>query len=397
MSRMDDVQNRRRIVIMTIGAFLGFFIFGVVDVLKGSTIPAVLEEMKFTYSEGGFIVMAAYFGFVAAALTTGFISDRAGKKAVLIIASVFYLAGISSYSSAQSLWLFIVSFFLIGFGCGSAELGPNYIIIDVQRHKPGLYINLLTSFYGLGCMLTPIYAGRMFKAGYTWREVYQYVLIAPVVLLVYFLVAKYPKMDDSKPAALDFRELMRSAFTPTMCWVYVLNFSYVAAEVCIGTWLVEYMRGVHGMPIENGNTWLALYFGGIMVGRFVGGFFVDRIGYVRSIIIAVCMCIVCVLLGVFGSDSLAILLPATGLFLSIILPTATALVSTMGLKNMGAILGLFFCFVGLGGMAGPWIAGIVNDWFGLRVGMTTAAFFSAVMLVALYFIKKGVDRARQTQ
>lgn len=391
---MDDRSNRARIVVMTIGSFLAFFIFGVVDVLKGSTLSAVLDDMRFSYTRGGLIVMAAYFGFVVATLATGFIADAVGKKAIVILAALFYLGGISGYAAAQTFALFMAAFFLIGFACGSAELGANYIIIDVQRHNPGLYLNLLTSFYGLGSMLAPLYAGAMFRAGLGWRDVYLYSLAAPLLLLAYFLVARYPKMGDAAPSRLDFRQLLRTAFTPTMCWIYVLNFAYVAAEVCIATWLVEYLKVLRSVPIESGSTWLAVYFGGIMAGRFVGGFFVDRIGYVRSMTLAVVACVVCIVAGVYGPGFLVYLLPATGLFLSIILPTATALVSTMKLKNMGAILGLFFCFVGLGGMAGPWIAGVVNDKLGLRPGMMTAAFFCLVMLVSLLRVKKGMAAER---
>lgn len=387
---MEEASNRNRVIVMTIGSFLAFFIFGAVDVLKGSTLSAVLDEMEYSYSRGGLIVMAAYFGFVVATLATGFIADAVGKKAIVIIAAVFYLGGISSYAAAQSLILFIAAFFLIGFACGSAELGSNYIIIDVQRHNPGLYLNLLTAFYGLGSMTAPLYAGAMFRAGFTWRDVYTYSLLAPILLLLYFLAARYPKLDGGERSRLDFGELLRTAFTPTMCWVYVLNFAYVAAEVCIATWLIEYFRVMRGMAIESGSTWLAVYFGGIMAGRFVGGFFVDRAGYLRSMTVAVALCVVCILVGVSGPGAFIYFLPATGLFLSIILPTATALVSTMGLKNMGAILGLFFCFVGLGGMAGPWIAGIVNDWLGLRAGMGTAAFFCLVMLLSLNRIRAGM-------
>lgn len=387
---MDERRNRFRIIAMTIGSFLAFFTFGVVDVLKGSTLSSVLDEMQYSYSRGGFIVMAAYFGFVVSSLVTGFIADAGGKKTIIHLAALCFFGGIYSYASSYSFALFIVGFFLIGFACGSIELAANYIIIDVQRRSPGLYLNLLTSFYGLGCMLAPLYTGAMFRAGHSWRDVYLYSLFVPLALLAYFLIARYPKLDASSSPRTDFRALLKTAFTPTMCWVYVLNFSYVATEVCVATWLVEYFKVLHDTPIETGASWLALYYAGIMVGRFAGGFFVDRVGYVRSIAIAVAAAMLCILLGISGPFALAALLPASGLFLSIILPTATALVSTMGLANMGSILGLFFCFVGFGGMAGPWLAGLVNDWFGLRVGMGTAALFCAVMLVSLYQIKKGI-------
>ena len=387
---MDDSAARRRILMMSLGSFLAFFIFGAVDVLKGSTLSAVLEEMQYSYSRGGLIVMAAYSGFVVASLVAGFIADVVGKKAIVLLAALFFLAGIFCYATSRTFSLFVVAFLCIGFACGSAELGGNYIIIDVQRKNPGLYLNLLTAFYGLGSMLAPLYSSVMFRAGQGWRDIYYYSLAAPILLLAYFLIFRYPDMGRARSARLDFGELFRTAFTPVMCWIYLLNFSYVAAEVCIGTWLVEYVRVMHGIPIEAGSTWLAFFFGGIMAGRFLGGFLVDRVGYLSSMLVAVVLCIVCVLGGISGPLPLACLLPAAGLFLSIILPTATAFVSTMKLKNMGAILGLFFCFVGLGGMAGPWIAGVVNDWLGLRAGMATAAAFCGVMLVSLLRIRKAV-------
>lgn len=386
-------ENKRTgVLAMTIGSFMAFFLFGMVDVLKGSTLSAVLEEMGFSYTTGGFIVMAAYFGFMTASLATGFIADYTGKKFIIILSALFFLAGIGSYSAARSLPLFFASFFLIGFACGAAELGANYIIIDVQRDKQGFYLNLLTAFYGLGSMLAPLYTREMFRAGLTWRETYKYSLLIPFALLVYFLVARYPKMGAERPAGLDFRALART-FAGPMVWVYALCFAYVATEVTIATWLVEYMKVVHNRPIETGNAWLAAYFFGIMAGRFAGGFFVDRVGYVRSMAIAVVLSLFCVLGGVYGPEGAAFLLPATGLFLSIILPTATALVSTMGLKNMGAILGVFFCFVGVGGMFGPWFAGVVNDRFGVRTGITTPALFCVMMLVSLLFITKAMRTA----
>lgn len=383
-------DNRARARAMTVGSFMAFFLFGVIDVLKGSTLSAVLEETGFSYSIGGFIVMAAYFGFVISSLVTGFISDRTGKKFIVILATLFFLAGIGSYSTADGVPLFIAAFFLIGFGCGSAELGANYIIIDVQRKKQGLYLNLLTAFYGLGSMTAPLYAREMFRAGLTWREVYRYSLIMPFLLLVYFLVARYPRTDDAPPSRLDLRSL-GEIFAGPMWWIYLLCLSYVGAEVVVATWLVEYMKVNAGLPIEAGNFRLAAYFAGIMAGRFAGGFFVDRVGYVRSMMAAVVLSMVCILLGVFGPPSLSFLLPASGLFLSIILPTATALVSSMSLKNMGAVLGLFFCFVGLGGMLGPWLAGLVNDWLDVRMGISTAAGFCFLMLVALVFIGRSPE------
>lgn len=388
---MDENRNRMRVLAMTVGAFLAFFLFGVLDVLKGSTLSAVLEEMKFSYSQGGVIVMAAYLGFVAGTLATGYIAFLGGKKIILIIAALVWLIGVTGYSASHSLALFTASFFFIGFGCGSVELGANYIIVDVRTRNPGFYLNLLAAFYGLGSMAAPLYAGRIFHAGLTWRDAYHYALAAPLGLLLFFALTRYP-VAAAKQAGPGMREMLKSAFTGKMCWIYVLVFAYVGAEVTIATWLVEYLLTLHKIPMEDGSTWLSLYFAGIMAGRFLGGFVVEKIGYVRSMVMAVAAGVVCVALGVYGPGSLLPLLPAAGLFYSIVLPTATALIASFNKHNIGSVLGLFFCFVGLGGVAGPWFAGVVADSLGLRPGMMVSALFCVLMLVSLQRVHAAMRR-----
>lgn len=382
---------------MTAGSFLAFAIFGVIDVLKGSTLSAMLKEMGFSYSTGGIIVMAAYFGFVVSTLSTGVIADYVGRKAVLIIAAVFYIVGMTGYAAAGGIAFFMFSYFCIGFGCGAVELGSNHIIIDVQTRNSGRYLNLLATFYGVGSMLAPLYAGQLFKAGFTWRDIYLFGLAMPVVLLLFFLLARYPTTAASRPGGMDFRLLFKSAFTWKMWLLYILVFAYVASEVCVATWLVEYLLVLREIPMETGAFWLSLYFAGLMVGRFVGSFVVERLGYVRMMIIAVVLSIASIMGGVFGPDGLSFLLPLTGLFFSIILPTATAVVSTIIKVNIGTILGVFFCFVGLGGMAGPWLQGLANDCFGIRIGMTTPAFFCLLMLICLILISVSDKNKRNAE
>lgn len=387
---MTDSVNRRQAWMMTIGSFVAFFVFGVIDVLKGSTLSSVLEEMGFSYSLGGAIVMAAYFGFVVATLCTGVIADKGGKKLVLIIATIAYLIGVGGYAGAWSAWVFIFAFFCIGFGCGTVELGANFIIIDVQAKNTGRYLNLLATFYGVGSMLAPLYTSILFKAGYTWRDVYKFGLTMPALLLLYFLIFRYPKTTVTTPANdCNFRELVKTAFTWEKCLLYILVFTYVASEVSLATWLVSFLKEMRDIPAASGTTWLAAYFAGIMIGRFIGSFIVEQLGYIRMMIIVGILSIITVALGVFGPRSMTFMLPLTGLFYAIVLPTATAVLSTIIKTNIGVILGLFFCFVGLGGMAGPWLQGVLNDYIGVKLGMLTPAMFSVLMLVCLFLIVKA--------
>ncbi|MDR0361299.1 MAG: MFS transporter [Planctomycetota bacterium] len=376
-------STRRRVLIVTIGSFLAFFLFGVLEAVKGPTLPALIGEMGYSYSAGGAIVTSAYFGFLVACLVTGYLSDRIGKKWVLVIAAASYLLGVSGYSSVHGYALFILFFFFVGFAGGAVELGCNYIIIDVQK-KPGMYLNLLAFCYGLGAMLAPLYARSVMRGEGGWRGVYWNTLPAVLLMLALFLAVRYPVLAGTGGGGrFDFRALAKVAFTRRMFWVYVIVFAYVAAEIGMATWLVEYLEKRRSVSPQSSAAALSVFFGGIMAGRFVGSFLVDRIGELRIMAACSLLACACIVVGLAGPARLTLLLPLTGLFFSIILPTCIAYVSRLHKGNLGPLLGFLLSFIGVGGMAGPWLIGLLNDAAGIGLGLGASAFFCLLIALAL--------------
>jgi MFS transporter, FHS family, glucose/mannose:H+ symporter len=137
---------------------------------------------------------------------------------------------------------------------------------------------------------------------------------------------------------------------------------------------------------------LSLYFGLMMAGRFIGSFFVERVGYLKFMLLVSLAAFASIALGIFGPGELFFFLPLSGLFLSIIFPTVTAAVSDQHTENQGAILGLLFTFAGLGGMAGPWLVGVSADLLGLQLGFSLSLLFCALMIGALVILLVGRRR-----
>ena len=353
---------------ITIGAFFAFFIFGFSDNLKGATLPVLLDDLSFSYTYGGTILLLSYLGFLIATLVTGPLSDIMGKKAVIFLASTCLLIGMLGYSVASSFFMLSVAMFIVGLGLGALEIGSNLIIVDVHRENKGRYLNLLAFFHGLGSMIAPLYAGQMLVLGFSWRSVYQFSLGLVLLLLVYFLLTKYPRVENSQENKIDFKKIGKSAFSARMLLFYAGITTYVAAEIGIGAWLVEFLQGAKAQSVSQSTFYLALFFGTVTAGRFIGSFFVSRIGYIKSMLFAGVISVLFVGIGAFTSPALAVFLPLAGFFFSIIFPTLTAAVSDIHQENQGTILGLLFTFAGVGGMLGPWAVGLFSDWFGMQSG-----------------------------
>lgn len=380
----------------TIVVFFSYFIFGFVDNMKGATLPGLLDETGFGYAGGANIVFSEYFGFVLATLGTGVLADLFGKKSVLFVAGFSLLAGVMSYASASSLAVFLVTFFLVGVGAGSLELSGNDIISDLYGDRKGRYLNLLACSHGVGSTIVPLFVGRMVAAGLTWRDCYRASALLIVVFLALSLFVRLPKRDAA-PAGekrrVDLRAFCRIAFRGPMLCLYLAMFAYVGAEIGVATWLVDFLMKEKALSFDRASTYLAIYFGGIMFGRFAGSFVVDRLGYGRVVLGCGAASIVTLFLGIYGPAAFAILLPITGLFYAMVFPTLTAMAADRTGENQGMILGLLFCAGGVGSMLGPWVIGMINARWSLPLGMSVNVLMGVLVVLGTL----GVSRIEKKQ
>lgn len=381
--------SRKNAILLTIGCFLAFFVFGLTDNLKGPTLPAMLQEMNITYGTGGNIFFGQYLGFLIATLFTGLLADRFGLKSVILLAGALLLIGAGGYSSFHTTWLLAFFLFILGLGLGALELGPNALIVSIHHERKGLFLNLMSVFHGLGSMVAPLAAGWLLNAGVFWRDIYHWELLLIAGMFLYFMFMTFPKKEIQEHEGIDFKQLSKIAFQPSLIWYYIALALYVAAEIGMAAWLVTFLQDEQSLSVSASTRALTIFFGTIMLGRFIGGFLVHRIGYLRSILFASAASVICITVGLFGPPNLSFFLPLTGIFFSIIFPTITAAVSDSHTKNTNSILGMLFTCAGTGGMFGPWLVGWASDAFGLRAGFSVNLIFAVLMTIAIFVLMKG--------
>jgi FHS family L-fucose permease-like MFS transporter len=161
-------------------------------------------------------------------------------------------------------------------------------------------------------------------------------------------------------------------------------FVYVGAEVSIGSFLISYLSQpeIGGMSVKAAAFYVSLYWGGAMVGRFIGSGLLQKI---RTGTLLGCAALIAFLLVVstmlsFGSVAVWTIV-AIGLFNSIMFPS----IFTLSIEGLGALTGkgsgvLVAAIVG--GALIPELQGIVAD----RIGIHHAFFLPAICyLYIAYF------------
>jgi FHS family L-fucose permease-like MFS transporter len=145
-------------------------------------------------------------------------------------------------------------------------------------------------------------------------------------------------------------------------------FFYVGAEVSIGSFLVNYLSlpNIGHMSEQQASHYVALYWGGAMVGRLAGSALLVRYNPRKLLALFAGVAGLLVLTTMLTHGMLAMgSVIAIGLFNSIMFPTIFAL----GIERMGPLTGkasslLIMAIVG--GALLPWIQGNLADQVGIQ-------------------------------
>ena len=386
--------------LLTAGGFLSFFIFGFVDNLKGPLLPEMIRDGELSYSQVGTIFFSGYIGFIVATLGCGILADKVSHRGVLLLAAIGLFIGGSGFSSTTTYPLLIASMGVIGLGLGAIELGGNGLMVELHSETRGRYLNLLGTFHGLGSLTVPLFAAALLRFGFSWQWIYASSVILAITLAILFWPSAGNKKlglpsgtDEKLQTGADWLTVLRVAFTKQMGLYYLLLSAYVALELSIGAWMIEYLQQARGISVASSSFFLSGFFVLLMLGRLFGAFVVDAIGHHRAIAIALIGSCLCLTVGIFTHPSLAVFLPLSGLFMSIVFPTVTASVSAIHRENMGSILGILFAFSGIGGAVGPWTVGVVSDWAGIEMGLASTIAFGLIAIAAWVCLNRGADLA----
>jgi FHS family L-fucose permease-like MFS transporter len=207
---------------------------------------------------------------------------------------------------------------------------------------------------------------------------------------VLFALARLPRIDTSDAAvsgagglraALGHRHLLLGA---------IAIFLYVGGEVAIGSFLVNFFERpeIGNLPAVEAGKLVTYYWGGAMVGRFIGFAVMRVVAPGKVLAFNAAMVIVLVLVAILSTGTTAMwAILAVGLFNSIMFPT----IFSMAIHRLGPLTGEgsgVLCMAIVGGAIVPVVMGAVADRVGLQ------ASFVVPMLCYVFILYFGAKYAR---
>jgi len=400
VARQDDPVgaqqggNTSALVIVT----MLFFMWGLITSLNDILIPHLKAIYTLTYVQAMLVQFCFFGAYFIVSLPAGMLIRRIGyqKGAVtgLLIAAVgcalFYPASFSSYG------VFLFAFFVLASGITVLQVAANpYVAILGPARTASSRLTLTQAFNSLGTTIGPYVGGLLILSAVgaaagatadaaTVRGPYLALAATLAVLAVLFMAARLPKIAETEDVALE-GEGHGSALAHRHLLLGTIGiFLYVGAEVSIGSFLINFLGEprVAGLSHADAYHYVSIYWGGAMVGRFIGFAVMRVVSPGKALAFNALLAIALILTATFGHGSVAMwAILAVGLCNSIMFPT----IFSMALHGLGKYTGQgsgILCMAIVGGAIVPFAQGAIADASGVQVSFLLPA---ACYAFVLYF------------
>jgi MFS family permease len=398
-SAADGPQNTKYefkvVSLMTIGLGL----VGLDRFIINPLFPVMQKDLGLNYQDMGLIAAALALACGCASIFAGGLSDRIGRKRVLVPALLAFSVLVATSGLASGLVSLLVIRALMGLADGAYM--PAAVVSVVAASKPSR-IGLNTGIqqmaqplFGLG--LGPLVAVGLLNVLPSWHWVFAVVAIPGLV--VSLMIAKMLR-NDVPPARLSpsqpprVRAVLRypAVIVNALCMV-----CYLSCVITLAAFLPSYLTDHLHMSLDQMGLVMAGQGVGSLVGMVVIPAISDRLGYKPVLLAALAVNAIALSLFPFiGSDAVAlfaILFVATGtasgaIAINLGPLTRAAAPAALATSATGFVVGAGEI---IGGALAPAFAGALAQRFGITVIPQIALI---AIVVALVLVKFGVRAPR---
>lgn len=394
-----------------------FFMWGLITSLNDILIPHLKAIFTLSYVQASLIQFCFFGAYAIASLPSGYLVEHIGyRKGIIIGLSIAAIGCLGFYPAAslQSYPLFLGALFVLASGITLLQVAANpYVAVLGRAETAASRLTLTQAFNSLGTTIGPYFGSILIlsvtaSAATGALDVAQeiktvqgpYVALAAVLFAIAIVFSRFKLPVVSGTDATTAPEPVPGAPKRSL-WQYshlvlgaVAIFVYVGAEVSIGSWLVNFMAepDVAGLAESQAGKYLALYWGGAMVGRFIGAAVLRYIrpGTVLAFNAAVAIALLIIAMTIGGPVAMWSVL-AIGLFNSIMFPT----IFTLAIAGLGRDTGEgsgVLCVAIVGGAIIP----VVQAFFADHMGILVSFFVPALCYAYIVFYGlKGYEVKRR--
>jgi len=389
---------------MTVSPFIllcstGLFAIFSSTLSKSPVLPLFASYLGAEPSGVGMIASVSAFTGIIASIPGGILSDRFGRKKMLIFSALIFSTAPFLYPTITQLWQLAIIRFYHGFATAIFTPVAMALVSDLFHHERGEKMGWFSTCTLLGRFMAPIVGGSIigalfFNPGLSYRVVYLICGVAGIAVLLFAF--RLPNPDGGKDPIRGWKETL-SAFKTVISRREILITAAVEAAILFAygtfeTFLPLYSVAV-GLSAYEIGVFLAAQVITLALTKPIMGLFSDRHGRRPQIFAGAITGAICI--GSFplfkSFIPLLALSIAFGLSLSIVTSATSVFIADLSRKEThGSAMGILGSIMDMGHTTGPLVSGFVAAYFGFGWSFLGASL--VLVIIAGLFL--GAVRGR---
>ena len=408
----DDYLFGRGPAWFALAMTLALMIFDYVDrQVIVSLFPYLKAEWHLSDTQLGALVSVVSITVALGALPVALFADRVSRvKSIVAMAAVWSIATMSCMW-ARGYGALLGARAMVGLGeAGYGSVGAAVIASHFPSRLRGAVLAAFFASASVGSVLG-VLLGGVIAARWGWQAAFGVVGVPGLLLALLYLkvrdyrtVAMTPALDAKRQSLLAATLHIVKVLTraPTMLWVCIGGAAQLIVVSALWSWLPSFLNRVHGVAPDKAGIQAALVVLAGAAGAVVWGAVVDRAGMRRPRLKLATMALLCllsmvVLVAAFtlaaGSAAQFALIALGGFMATCTVGPVSAIVIDVvhpGVRATGSsVLALFQNLFGLA--AGPLVAGLLSDAFGLVAALSATPLFALLAVGAFMLAARSYE------
>ncbi|WP_293880998.1 sugar MFS transporter [Sphingomonas sp.] len=390
-----------------------FFMWGFITVINGTLLPHLRSVFDLSYTQTTLIESVWFIAYFFASIPSAKLIERIGYQKSMVVGLGMMAAGALVMVPAAripSYGVTLFALFVIASGITLLQVAANpYVAVVGKPETASSRLNLVQAFNSAGATLAPLFGGYLIlgrttsgtavagAAALTPAEkladaqsvVLPYLIVAVVLLILAVVIARFPlpAMGVATQRAAKAERKGHSLWKHrNLVFGIPAIFIYLIAEIGVGNLFINFVSQpeIGNLTHEQASHYLFLLWGGMMVGRLVGAFVMQKVDAGHVLAFASIGATVVMLVAAFTTGHVAMwALISVGLFHSIMFPT----IFTLGIRGLGPLTeeGSGLLIMAIAGGALVVVQGWLADSYGLQASfLLTTACELYVLFYALW-------------
>lgn len=363
---MHVTHVARRLVVL---GSLTFSAVGVAVVLPGALLPLLIERLDLRISDAGLLLATQPLGHLCAVLLLPRALPRVESRWLLACAGVVLGSAVAALGAALAWNTALLAMAVSGLGIGVLEIGTNTVLL-VNTSRPNRVLNFTHLFFGVASVLTPPLAAAALENGVPWSWVWIAAGTHVAITGLLWGTLAPPLNRSSARIGAPRMGARRSIRWPKIALAAAMA-AYVGAEIGFGSWYTKYFTLAHGGSLVTAGHGLAIYWGGLTVGRFLLALwapghssvpFVAALGATAALTASLALV-------AQGASTFVFFAGVLGVALAGIFPGILALAARWYPGQVATVTGMLLAGAGVGQMLFPWAMALIAERLGVPRAM----------------------------